>query len=528
MADPMERVRKLIREESSVEVLRGLLLHIADENAILKVRLKAQDDEEARQAQASLAIEERLKTLRRMLFGRSREERTDATDRPRDKSQTDALAFSQAAFPAPEGRDSEKGKSIKDRWKQLPEREIERELAPEALALESELRGIADPSPDQWEEIEGLVDRATTIQIVERSYEKLIFKKKKYRLKAKYSDALGKEVIVTAPGPEALLPGMNYSTEFVASVVADKYISHLPLERQTRQMESLGLRGMRTSTLARQCGVAAAALEPVVSRIKQELFASDVALHLDETPWKIQAKAQNNGYMWTISCRFGSYYFFKPSRAGAEIRAELEGYLGPVVTDGYSGYGALDEAKIEQGCCWAHARRKFFELESVDASVSPILDMIDELFAVERKAKTLKEVAHVREAESVAIASRLKQKLLDEWPSSRPQSAKRNAIEYLTKRWPQFTLFLRNWRVPLSNNEAERTIRHAVMGRKNYYGAATHTGAETAATLFTIVETCKKNEIDPRGYLLLTLKRLAAGEDVLTPLEYARQLRSPA
>jgi len=78
-------------------------------------------------------------------------------------------------------------------------------------------------------------------------------------------------------------------------------------------------------------------------------------------------------------------------------------------------------------------------------------------------------------------------------------------------------------RIPLSNNEAERTIRHAVVGRKNYYGSGNYTGAETAATLFTVIESCKKNDIDPRTYLISALKDIAAGLTPMTPLETARR-----
>lgn len=91
--------------------------------------------------------------------------------------------------------------------------------------------------------------------------------------------------------------------------------------------------------------------------------------------------------------------------------------------------------------------------------------------------------------------------------------------------WPGFEMFLTDTRIPLSNNEAERTIRHAVVGRKNYYGSGSHTGAETAATLFTIIESCKKNDIDPRSYLQFVLKWIAEGaiaEDIRTPLEQAK------
>jgi len=152
---------------------------------------------------------------------------------------------------------------------------------------------------------------------------------------------------------------------------------------------------------------------------------------------------------------------------------------------------------------------------------------IDQLFAIERSVKTFAELKILRDEKSREIILRIQTKLLEEHPRSRSKSLKRKAIEYLMKRWKGFTLFLDDVRLPLSNNEAERTIRHAVIGRKNYHGSNNHTGAETAATHFTIIESCKKNEIDPRQFILMTLKKIAAGEPVLTPLEYAKSIRMP-
>lgn len=86
-------------------------------------------------------------------------------------------------------------------------------------------------------------------------------------------------------------------------------------------------------------------------------------------------------------------------------------------------------------------------------------------------------------------------------------------------------MFLKDCRIPLSNNEAERTIRHAVVGRKNYYGSGSHTGADTAATLFTIIESCKKNDLDPRTYLTSVLKCLTESDEIETPLQHAKRIR---
>jgi len=226
--------------------------------------------------------------------------------------------------------------------------------------------------------------------------------------------------------------------------------------------------------------------------------------------------------MWVISNRSGSYYFFKPTRSAKVLNGKLRGYLGPVVTDGLESYnGVQKEAKIPHAYCWAHARREFFNLESHDPSVTPILDLIDELFKTERLAKSFEELKILRSSQSNQIIKKLKALLRKEYNNSRDGSQKRKAILYIEKRWPGFELFLTDTRVPLSNNETERTIRHAVMGRKNYYSSGSYTGA----TLFTIIESCKKNDIDPRNYLQLVLKWTSEGavaEEIRTPLEQAK------
>lgn len=230
--------------------------------------------------------------------------------------------------------------------------------------------------------------------------------------------------------------------------------------------------------------------------------------------------------MWVISNRCGSYYFFKPTRSAKVLKEKLKGYKGPVVTDGLETYDrVLKDAKIPHAYCWAHARREFFKIESHDPSVTPILDQIDELFKIERQAMDFAELKVLREINSKEVIENLKQLLLEEYSKSREESQKRKAIHYVSKRWPGFELFLKDTRIPLSNNEAERTIRHAVVGRKNYYGSGSHPGADTAATLFTVIETCKKNDIDPRSYLLNVLNWLAESDIIETPLQYARRIR---
>jgi transposase len=517
-------LEKLVKSEKNPEVLQALLMATLADNRRLRDQLVAKQNAEAAAAQAKFVFEERLRLIRGQLFGRKREERLEASDRPREQSQQAALLFAEAAFPAPQPPQTSKGKA---KGRELETFEINVHPTDEQLLAESVARGLPHPSPTQWRNT-GLYDECSKVQIIERRYVREIHRRFKYKLDPQFAPDAEKEIIVTANARPELLPGMNYTTEFVGAVAADKYISHLPLERQTRQMESLGLRGMKTSTLSRLCCLAAQTLEPLAEQIRSELVKTDLALHLDETPWKIQNKLERDGYMWVISNRYGSYYFFKPTRSGQVLKEKLGDYSGPALTDGFAGYNVLEELGIKQGYCWAHARREFIPLEAHDPSVKPILDLIDELFAIEREARSFEELRQLRQSRSRDVAERLRLLLLEEYPRSRPGSQKRKAIEYCTKRWVGLTHFLDDTRLPLSNNEAERTIRHAVMGRKNYYGSGNHEGAKTAATLFTIVESAKKNDLDPRSFLLMCLERAARGEELETPLAYARRTRQPA
>ena len=389
--------------------------HIAKQKSELE---RVQAEKLARE-QMGFNIEEKLKLIRRSIFGRSSEKRPEASDRPRDRSQSENLLFSQAMFPTNEVRD-ESGKTIKERWSELETEEIEVPILPSELEEEARLRGIKkhplETWSDLWEEMPNVFERVTKIEIIERRYVKKVFKKKKYKLREPFTAQVDdKDVILTAHVP-GLVPGMNYTTNFVASVVADKYISHVPLERQLREMESLGLKGIKNSTLSRLCAVAAASLEPLQEEILSELLSeSDTALHIDETPWGIQNKHEQDGFMWVISNRLSSYYFFKPTRSAKVLNEKLRGYSGPVVTDALETYNAvLDEARIPHAYCWAHARREFFKIESHDPSVAPILDLIDELFKIEREAKDFAELKMFRETKSVPVVERLKRLLLEE------------------------------------------------------------------------------------------------------------------
>lgn len=489
------------------EWMQKELIKTKKENKILRAEV------EARKQLGLVGISDQLLIFRKLIFGRGSEKR--AVDREREEEQISL--FGQSLVPPPEEKHAEN----------LPEEVAVYDFSEAELKAESEIHGLDDPKASQWEPMPNFYDESSLVTVREREYKIIKCRRQKWKLKSEFNKA-EKEVIITAPGPAKLLPGCNYSIDFATSVVSDKYIHHMPLERQTRAMESLGLKSVHTKTLYNLCMAVGIHLEPIAEKIREEILKSLLCVHCDETPWPIQIKNQDDGYMWVVSNQAGSFYRFEPTRSGTVIEDMLAGYEGPILTDGYTGYNRMGKMpNIRLANCWAHVRRKFTDIEeNYPQETEEILGLIAKLFKVEHKAKSIEELARLREEESSKIIQEIKTWLLDPRDSARKGSHLLKAIEYPLKYWNGLTLFLADTRVPLTNNEAERTIRHAVMGRKNFYGSRTHNGADTAATLYTIIESCKKVELEPRTYIEMAVTLSAQKKSVPTPLEYARLTRA--
>ncbi len=506
--------------ENSVEVLRALVKKQQEHMDYIHGELEKALDEKAKQAQTSFKLNDQLVVLRKIIFGKSSEKRNQVADRERDQDEMDLLVHSRALLPRPKNKQT----------RELEEDVQIHEMTDRELEEESRVRGLRDPRAEQWQAMPGFYDQLVEITIIERRYKKIKHRRQKYTLKNEFmpKDQQQESVIIAAPGPEKILPGSHYSVDFATSVVADKYISHIPLERQTRQMESLGLKDMSTKTLYNLCAAVSVHLEPMAERIKSEVLFSSLCVHADETPWPIQVKEQDSGYMWVISNQAGSYYRFEPTRSGKVVDEIFRGYKGPVMADGYTGYTRLSKVEgIELANCWAHVRRRFFDIqENYPTECNEILDLIDKLFNVERRAQSFDALKRLRQEESKKIAREISHWLMKMKQEARSESGLMQAIDYNLRYWTGLTRFLKDVRIPLSNNEAERTIRHAVMGRKNFYGSRTHNGADVAATLYTIIESCKKVELDPRQFINMAVHMSARGGNPATPLEHARKTRA--
>jgi transposase len=515
---PTPRVKRAWHEEKNPEILSQLLDLANAEILRLKKVVEKIQASEAKSQELVLNIEESLKVLRKKYFGKSSEKSPSTRRRRRNSEDPEVLLHSENLLP-PLPRSA-----VKDLLEEVRLHEMDvRELTEASVEL-----GLNDASSSQWERVENFYDESTEIEIVERSYKKIRHRRQKYKLKKEFNQSPEKEdVIVTAEGALKLLPGASYSIDFGVSVVVDKYLNHIPLERQCRMMDSLGLKKVSTNTLYNIARVIAEYLNPVAEKIKKEVLREAV-VHADETPWPINNKKDTDGYMWIISNQKGSHYQFEPTRSGKIIKEILKDYEGVVVSDGYSGYTQFknESSKIDSALCHAHARRYFWDIQSDYPEVVEYLEIYEALFKVEHEAKSFEELKNLRTQESKPLTEKMLKWLIDKLPSARAESKFKQAIQYSLKNWKELTKFLENELIPLSNNEAERTIRHAVMGRKNFYGSRSIDGADVTATLYTIIESTKKVELDPRDYLLTTTRLAAQGEDLETPFEMAKRLRS--
>lgn len=514
----------LLDNEHDPILLRELAKMQNEQIIYLKGLLKAANEEKQKKLQQSLNLEDSLLILRKKLFGKSSEKLNlglntqdlNVFDRLRSLDEKELTLHCHNMVPPRSVQTS----------RRMDEEVILSELTDDELKSASIEYGLLNPSSDQWEKISGFFEESQVIDVIERKFVKKVIRRQKYKLKKSYNEGEKEDVIITAnhPGPR-IAPGCSYSIDFSVMTILDKYLYHLPLERQTRQMRSLGLNKTSTQVLYNLSRLTALHLEDVSERIKKEVLKQSL-VHADETPWPINNKKDSDGYMWIISNQAGSYYRFEPSRSGKVIKELLKEYQGYLMNDGYSGYTQFKnkDLKIKSVMCHAHARRYFKDILEVEPQVMEYLNYYKELSLIERQAKDFEELKYLRQEKSKPIIEKMRHWLEEKYPGTRSQSAFRKAIQYSFNHWAELIKFLDDPVIPLTNNEAERTIRQAVMGRKNFYGSRSIDGADLTATMYTIIESCKKFELDPRRYLLDTVKASASNQKTMTPYEYALKL----
>jgi transposase len=334
------------------------------------------------------------------------------------------------------------------------------------------------------------------------------------------------EAVSQPPAPSHPIARGRAGPDLLALVLASKYANHLPLHRQSAIYAREGVE-LEVSTLADWIGAAVASVMPLVLATRAHVFAAE-RLHGDDTTVPVLARERTKiGRVWGYvrdDRPFGGpdppavAFFYSPDRGGGHPERHLAGFAGILQADAYAGFNRLYEPKREPGpileaACWAHARRKLFEIAAV--SKAPIaaeaVRRIDELFEIEREinGRPTEERLAVREERAQPLVSELEAWLQVQHARVSRKSEVGKAVAYALNHWAALTRFLGDGRICLSNNAAERALRGIAVGRRNWTFAGSDRGGERAAAIYTLIETAKLNGVDPQAWLADVLGRLA-------------------
>src|SRR6185312_10940591 len=337
------------------------------------------------------------------------------------------------------------------------------------------------------------------------------------------------DTVVAAPAPDHAIARGRAGAGLLAHIVVSKYDDHLPLYRQAEIFAREGVR-LETSTLSGWVGATAAALQPLVDALAGAVMASDT-LSVDDTPVPVLAPGTGKtrtGRIWTYvrdarpfagerppaALFFYSPVFYSPDRKGQHPRDYLKEFSGIIHADGYAGFNELFAGnRVAEAACWAHVRRKFFDVHAAIASpiAKEALDRIGQLYRVEETINGAAPDHRRRERleRSTPIAE-----ALASWAEETVRKLSRKselaaAFRYMRGRWAALVRCFDDGRLALDNNPAERALRCVAIGRKNYLFAGSDAGGRRAAAIYSLVETAKLNRINPQHYLSDVLARIA-------------------
>lgn len=334
------------------------------------------------------------------------------------------------------------------------------------------------------------------------------------------------DTIVQAPAPSHPIARGRAGPQLLADILFGKYRAHLPLNRQSDIYANEGVE-IDVSTMADWVGATAATLMPVRDVIEAHVHAAE-RLHVDDTTVPVLAKGRCiTGRLWTHvrddrpfagEAAPAAVYYYSPSRNGEYPQEQLKAYTGIMQADAFAGFNALYEPDrepqplIEAGC-WAHFRRKFFELARLQKAPIAIeaVRRIDELFAIEREinGRPIEQRLAVRRERSKPLVDKFEDWMRQEGKKLSPKHPLVKAMNYGLTRWEAFVRFLGDGRICMTNNAAERSVRGIAVGRRNWTFCGSDSGGHRAAVFYTLIETCRLNGVDPRAWLADVLARIA-------------------
>ena len=338
-----------------------------------------------------------------------------------------------------------------------------------------------------------------------------------------------------APPPVQLIPKSNATEGLLAHIAISKFADALPLHRQQKIFDRLGL-DISKSTMANWMIQAAGCGQPIIELLQQEIRSGPV-INIDESPFQVLKEPGRSdtakSYMW-VFCGGpldapAVLYQYHPTRSGKVVHDMLGGYLGYVQSDGYSGYEQLSQKQgiIHLGCL-THARRKFVEVnkgrkargkeKAAKGLADEALDYIGALYGIERYARdknlSHEQIRELRQEKAKPLLEQFKTWLDTYHPQVPPKSLLGKAIQYTLNQWDKLVIYIEAGFLKPDNNLAENAIRPFVIGRKNWLFSGAPRGADASAIFFSLIETAKANGLEPYAYLRYLFAKLPFAKTV--------------
>src|SRR5271163_3948150 len=330
--------------------------------------------------------------------------------------------------------------------------------------------------------------------------------------------------IVQAAAPSRPIERGIAGPGLLAHVLVSKYADHLPLYRQSEIYAREGVE-LDRSTLADWVGGTSRLFEPLLEALRRHVMSAQ-KLHAGDTPVPVLAPGlgrTKTGRLWTYvradrpagdPTPPAVWFAYSADRKGEHPKAHLSKFTGTLQADGYAGFEQIYETgRIQEAACWAHVRRKFYDLQVAHKSqtATEALERIGALYAIEKeiRGRSPEERREARNERARPLLESLKQWLEATLGKLSRKSDTAMAVRYALGRWEALLRYVDDGRIEIDNNAAERALRVVALGRKNYLFAGSDAGGERAAAIYSLIGTAKLNGIDPEAYLRDVLTRIA-------------------